>query len=444
MKTDLLQWICCPRCRRELTMTVTRGDAVTVTDGTLACTECGAAYPIVRGVPRFVGSDGYVGTFSYEWNKWSRVQFDPANGRRESEETFTEKTGFTPDDLGGKLVLDVGCGAGRFLEVASRWGARAIGIDFSFAVEASQANLGERPNVDVIQADVFHLPFRDAVFDAIFSIGVLHHTRDTREAFLSLPRHLKEGGAIAVWLYYYTDQLYNRATDFWRRLLRPLPNWAIYAWSWLLCALFSELYCRPFMSRRPWLTLRRVLPVNTHPDWHWRVLDTFDWYSPAYQDKGCSVERVVGWCEESDLRGVEVLDCPTAIRARRDVEGRLPLLRLDFPNLVSRRIVIFGAGAAGRQAGELLRALGLGARVVAVCDNSASKHGMIVEGKVVQAFEALPREGYDFVLIASAPGRVAIAAQLEASGLVPRHDFISLGLLLCCRPLLEQPVGEAA
>ncbi|HMF61124.1 MAG TPA: methyltransferase domain-containing protein, partial [Vicinamibacterales bacterium] len=185
MKRDLLQWICCPACRNDFALEVSSGDATAVAEGTLTCTACEASYPILRGVPRFVGNDGYVGTFSYEWNKWSRVQFDPANGGRESEDTFTEKTGFTPDDLRGKLVLDVGCGAGRFLEIASRWGARTIGVDFSFAVEASQANLGDRPNVDVIQADVFHLPFRDDIFDRIFSIGVLHHTRDTREAFLS-------------------------------------------------------------------------------------------------------------------------------------------------------------------------------------------------------------------------------------------------------------------
>lgn len=436
MKTDLLQWLCCPRCRRELIMAVTTGDTATVTEGTLTCTGCDTAYPIVRGVPRFVGGDGYVGTFSYEWNKWSRVQFDPANGRRESEETFTEKTGFTPDDLRGKLVLDVGCGAGRFLEVASSWGARAIGIDFSFAVEASQANLGERPNVDVIQADVFHLPFRDAVFDAIFSLGVLHHTRDTREAFLSLPRHLKEGGEIAVWLYYYTDQLYNRATDFWRRLLRPLPNAAIYAWSWLVCVLFSELYRLPFMGRQPWYNLRRVLPVNTHPDWHWRVLDTFDWYSPVFQDKDCSPERVVSWCREGGLRGVEILDFPTSIRAVRDVAGRRPLVT-SLPEFRGKRLLVFGAGAAGRQAFERLRLLDMATQVVAVCDNDPAKAGTTFEGVPVRAFADVPRDAYDHVIIASAPGLPAISTQLRDAGLVERRDFFSLGFIENWGPLLR-------
>lgn len=441
MKTDLLQWLCCPRCKSDLGLTTTTGDDVSVTGGTLTCTGCQATYPIVRGVPRFVGGDGYVGTFSYEWNKWSRVQFDPANGRRESEETFAEKTGFTPDDLRGKLVLDVGCGAGRFLEIASRWGARAIGIDFSFAVEASQTNLGQRPNVDVIQADVFRLPFRDAIFDAIFSIGVLHHTRDTREAFLSLPRHLKEGGEIAVWLYYYTDQLYNRASDFWRRVLRPLPNRAIYAWSWLLCVLFSGLYRLPFMSRQPWYHLRRVLPVNTHPDWHWRVLDTFDWYSPLYQDKDCSPERVVGWCRDGGLRDVEILDFPTSIRAVRDEAARRPLVKA-LPEFRGKRLVVFGAGAAGRQAFDRLRTLGIADQIVAVCDNDPAKAGTPFDGYAVQPFAELPRDSYDHVIIASLPGLPAISAQLRESGLVDKRDYFSLGFLENWAPLLRL-VAEA-
>lgn len=442
MKTDVLQWICCPGCKGDLALEVVSGDAATVTEGTLACAPCRRSYPIVRGVPRFVAHDGYVGTFSYEWNKWSRVQFDPANGRTESEDTFTEKTGFTPADLAGKLVLDVGCGAGRFLDIASRWGARAIGIDYSFAVEASQANLGQRPNVDVIQADVFHLPFRDEVFDVIFSIGVLHHTRDTREAFLKLPRHVKPDGEVAVWLYYYTDQLYNRASDFWRRVVRGWPHKATYAFCWMLCLLFSRLYSQPFMSRRPWGHLRRVLPVNTHPDWHWRVLDTFDWYSPMYQDKDCSPERVVGWCREGQLRDIEILSFPTSIRARKDVAGTRPLVKA-LPDLHHKRLVVFGAGAAGALAFEELRKIGVADQVVAVCDNDPAKAGRRFEGRTVTPFAALPRDSYDHIVIASQYGLPAISAQLRESGLVDKRDFFSIGFVENLGPLLRLAGDEA-
>ncbi len=423
MKRDLVHLLCCPDCKGDLALADDTPGQPEVETGLLLCPVCDETFPIVRGIPRFVASDQYVGSFSYEWNRWNRVQLDIANGRTESEDTFAEKTSFTPDDLQGKLVLDVGCGAGRFLDVASRWGATVVGIDLSFAVEASQKNLGQRPNVNVVQADVFRLPFRDATFDAIFSIGVLHHSRDTREAFLQLPRLLKDGGDLAVWLYYYQDQVYNAASDFWRAVLRPFPASIVYAWSWLIVTLFSGLWAKPIMSTPPWGHLRRILPVNTHPDRHWRILDTFDWYSPRYQDKDCSPARVLGWCREGGIRDVRVLEFPTSIRGRRDAAAALPLVRWNIPDLREKRVVVFGAGAAGRQAVQLVEQIAPRA-IVGIADNDQGKHGLNVGGHRVGAFSELRRDSYDVVVIASLPGRQAIGAQLDAAGLVANRDYV--------------------
>ena len=443
MKRDLVKLLCCPDCKAELTLQDGTPELAAVETGGLVCAHCEVTFPIVRGVPRFVGTDQYVASFSYEWNRWNQVQLDIANGRRESEETFAEKTGFTPEELHDKLVLDVGCGAGRFLDVASRWGATVIGIDLSFAVEASQKNVGSRSNVSVVQADVFRLPFRDATFDAIFSIGVLHHSRDTREAFLQLPRLLKAGGDLAVWLYYYEDRLYNAASDFWRAILRPFPASVVYAWSWLIVTLFSGLWARPIMSRRPWGHLRRILPVNTHPDRHWRILDTFDWYSPRYQDKDCSPSRVLAWCREGGIRDVRLLDFPTSIRGRRDIAGVLPLVRWTIPDLREKRTLIFGAGAAGRQALELLRRFAP-ASVVGIVDNDPGKHGLVIAGYTVAPFAAVARETYDVVVIASLPGRHAIGAQLDAAGLVVDRDYVVIGRVEQWFNCLGQDVLRAA
>jgi SAM-dependent methyltransferase len=437
MKRDLVQWLCCPDCRTDMVLVDDTPSQPEVDRGTLACRTCGVAYPIVRGVPRFVSSDAYVASFSFEWNRWNTVQLDSANGRQESEVTFREKTGFTPDDLRGKLVLDVGCGAGRFLEIAADWGATAIGVDLSFAVEAAHRSLGARPGVSVIQADVNRLPFRPATFDAIFSLGVLHHSRDTREAFLNLPPLLKDGGDLAVWLYYYTDRLYNWASDAWRWLLRPMPTWLVYAWSWLLVTLFSDLWTAPIMSRRPWLHLRRLLPVNTHPDRQWRILDTFDWYSPRYQDKDCSPARVVRWCREGGVRDVRVLTFPTSIRGRRDERGRLPLVRWDVPDIRDRRVLLFGAGAAGEEMLHFIEMTAPG-RLVGVVDNDPRKAGMTLGRFTVRAFSEVPREAYDLVVIASLPGLQAISAQLAAAGLAPTTEFVGADRLRQWYDLVRQ------
>ena len=47
------------------------------------------------------------------------VQIDILNATDESETTFRAQTGWSPADLAGKRVLDVGVGAGRFADAVS-------------------------------------------------------------------------------------------------------------------------------------------------------------------------------------------------------------------------------------------------------------------------------------------------------------------------------------
>jgi 2-polyprenyl-3-methyl-5-hydroxy-6-metoxy-1,4-benzoquinol methylase len=154
----------------------------------LVCSECGRQYPAVKGVVRFVGAQEYAGSFGFQWTLYNRTQLDDATSQR-SERAFRRRTGFRPEDLAGKLVLDVGCGMGRFAEVATRWGAHVVGIDLSLASEVAAKNLADR-TATIFQADVFKLPFAPGSFDYIYSIGVLHHTPDCEQAFKGLPKLL--------------------------------------------------------------------------------------------------------------------------------------------------------------------------------------------------------------------------------------------------------------
>ncbi len=165
------------------------------------CAACGAIFPLVGGVGRFVASEHYTGSFGFQWNTFSKAQLDSANGTSRSRDTFVEKTGLTLESLRGRRVLDAGCGMGRFAEVCIEAGAEVHAIDLSTAVEAAARNLGIYPNASFYQADIMNLPFADGTFDVIYSIGVLHHTPDTRKAFLSLTRLVKPGGLIVIWVY---------------------------------------------------------------------------------------------------------------------------------------------------------------------------------------------------------------------------------------------------
>lgn len=145
-----------------------------------SCPTCHATFPIARGVPRFVSAEEYSTSFGFQWSRFSRTQLDSATGTTRSRDTFVEKTGWSLHDLRGKRTLDVGCGMGRFAEICAEAGAEVHAIDLSTAVDAAATNLARWPNVHVYQADVMNLPFQDESFDLIYSIGVLHHTPDTR------------------------------------------------------------------------------------------------------------------------------------------------------------------------------------------------------------------------------------------------------------------------
>jgi SAM-dependent methyltransferase len=268
------------------------GEPLTMADGAL--TSPSSRYPIVRDVPRFVSSDHYVKSFSFEWNIHSNTQLDSFRGDDSSEQQFRLKTGFAENDLRGKLVLDAGVGAGRYSDIASRWGADVVGVDLSYAVEAAHRNFADRSNVFIAQADIGALPFRPESFDAIFSIGVLHHTPNTRDYLLKLVPLLKPGGTIAIWVYPREGDYIVRNS--WIRFVNKIPPRMFYEW----CRWFVP-WAQPRLSN-PWVGLiRRVFPFSTQGlGLENDILDTFDGYSPRYHGIH-SPEEVEGWFREAGL-----------------------------------------------------------------------------------------------------------------------------------------------
>lgn len=304
---DLLGFLRCPSCRASLSQ---QGNGY-------SCSNCKRSFPQERGVIRFVDASNYANSFGFQWQRYARTQLDD-EGSDESEKDFRRKTGLTPEDLKGKRVLDVGCGMGRYADVATRWGAQVVGIDLSAAAEVAARNLADRDFV-AFQADVFALPFAEESFDCIYSIGVLHHTPNCEQAVKVLPQYLKPGGTLAVWLYSAYNKWY-RFSDYYRKFAHRMPPKTLHGILRVavpaINAVDSALRVIPGVGRPLSGIVRHLFPVNRNPNRQWRVLDTFDWYSPQYQSKH-TYEEVFRWFESCGMQDLHVVDEPISVRGRK-------------------------------------------------------------------------------------------------------------------------------
>jgi uncharacterized protein YbaR (Trm112 family) len=307
MKPRLLELLVCPGCKGDLTLVTERATASEIASGNLDCAACRAVYPIVDGIPRFVSRDAYAASFGDEWHRFRTVQIDSANGTTESVDGFARKTGLGPGDVEGRLVLDAGVGAGRYAEVMARWGAEVIGVDLTRAVDAAAENLRGVAAAHLVQADIFALPFRDGTFDLAYSIGVLHHTPDTAGAFRCVAATVKKGGQLAVYVYF-AGGLARYVSDALRTITTRLPRPVVYYASTVAIPL-NVVHQLPLVGR----VSQVVLPTNTHPNWRWRWLDTFDWYTPKYQWKHRYPE-VIRWFRDAGFSDLYVADEPICVR----------------------------------------------------------------------------------------------------------------------------------
>lgn len=317
MKKSLLEYIVCPNCNGSLGLQGGyKSDGTDVNDGLLCCDSCKSIFPIQNDIPRFVPKDNYTSNFGFQWNLFKKTQLDSQNNTKISRNRFFRQTNWQPEEIKGKIVLDAGCGAGRFAEIALAVGAIVIAIDQSKSVDVCLENLKENNNLYVIEADIYKLPFGPDIFDYIYSFGVLQHTPDPKKAFLNLTKKLKKNGKICVdsyrkdWKIFFWPKYWlrpftkNLPSEFLFNLIRKIVPFLLpisFALTKVPKIGYYLRYCIPVAN------YVGIHPLNKQELYEWAVLDTFDMFSPKY-DNPQNEKSVFEWLKESGLSKIEVFD----------------------------------------------------------------------------------------------------------------------------------------
>jgi 2-polyprenyl-6-hydroxyphenyl methylase/3-demethylubiquinone-9 3-methyltransferase len=126
------------------------------------------------------------------------ARFDQLRGRFKSEVAADDPrvrglvASLAP--LEDRLVLELGCGKGRFSAKLRACGARAVGLDIA------REMLAEATGLDRVRASARRLPFRRASFDRVMAVEVFEHLAPLAldEVCREVRRILRPGGKFVI------------------------------------------------------------------------------------------------------------------------------------------------------------------------------------------------------------------------------------------------------
>jgi SAM-dependent methyltransferase len=198
----------CPVCKRLL-----RQDA-----GMLSCSACSQAYPVIEGIPDFIGEElsrsadpvlrrmRFIDRMAriYETRLWYPIVLNLYCGFHSP--SFPELIGTVTQKIQSSKgrVLDVACGPGTYGRRVASSSKEVFGIDVSMGMlRQGVAYLAQEGNshMHFARARVEALPFEDGVFDAALCCGALHLFADTMTALREMARVMKPAAILSVYTF---------------------------------------------------------------------------------------------------------------------------------------------------------------------------------------------------------------------------------------------------
>lgn len=228
MKTNLISYLACPVCHKDLAIKNVKKVNDEINEGSLVC-QNKHKFAITNGIPRFVidTTKDFVKTedaFSAKWmhhhenhhakdwidfqTKWFLERYDWKTLEKFKTFLNTKST-----------ILDAGTGIGNSAKLLSaNPNSQVFALDASQSINFAYKKYGNLPNVHFLQADLRQLPFRKRFFDFIYSDQVLHHTKNTGTSFQYLTKFLTDSGFISIYVYKKKAPIREYVDDYIRKI----------------------------------------------------------------------------------------------------------------------------------------------------------------------------------------------------------------------------------
>ena len=189
---------------KDYELEIIEGNNNFVKKGFLVSKPSNRKVPIANDIPNFNlienNSHPQKSVYDFWWkSSHKNINYDELL----SKKIFSNTIKITDEEFKNSIVLDLGCGNGRFSNIISKTHPKLLvlfdiseGIHTAYKVAKNNCS-----NVIAIQGNILKVPLKKNFFDIVYSWGVLHHTGNTRKAFKLAGSLLKIGGKMGIYVY---------------------------------------------------------------------------------------------------------------------------------------------------------------------------------------------------------------------------------------------------
>lgn len=187
--------LACPACRGSITPAWT-------------CDHCGIAFETADGIPNLrLSTDRRTDVVRRFYNEAPFPGYPPrdtiatlrARAERSRFAQLLDRS-IAPD----ARIAEIGCGTGQMSLYLARGERRIVAADLTRAALVLGAAAARRYRIDrvhFVETDLHRPGLRPAIFDVVYSAGVLHHTANPAAAFSRIAQLARPGAIVIIGVY---------------------------------------------------------------------------------------------------------------------------------------------------------------------------------------------------------------------------------------------------